>query len=541
MLPHTTDNASQQVSVEDDDGQQCGRGTRASASVASVLAAGADNYLNDDDDDRCRITTTMPPSPHLHSRQLLSANEYFSFNHPTSKSRTSISSNDAVFMTLSPSSPSHYFSSCSDEVEDSNHSPPPIIPHSNHRSHSAASPNANTPRIGGGGGGGADVGVGSERRRNNSAMETSLDKIDDYSYGAWWFLSSNSESFGNTPNRKQLHQPSPPPTPPPLPGIDENENRMNNMMLRAEDVTITTNATMSNYEEDMQSDGWMEQKISSTTASASATTNNTITGGPGAVLPMAAENDDQRKIMTFDPSCQPTHHSRNQPPPPTSHGMPMADKAKLNATLSIASPPQTQVMGEVYSVEKQRHRIQNNSRTLNNNDFSASFGAGSTLDGSDCTAGTYVPPPYNYQAATLPVSFSIGNNADEDDWDMAMAAKFDRRRYRLRRHHVASIEWTPPDSSYGAAIPACGWIPKRVRKSLEVVFFVLSVALLIFVLVKAGLELRSSGSSSSTTTTTSTSGSSEYSQNDDLANENAGNNAGNMNGNGRNNYRLVRT
>lgn len=531
MLPHTadTDNASQQVSVEDDDGQQCGRGTRAPTSVA-------DNNLNDDDDDRCRITTTMPPSPHLHSRQLLSANEYFSFNHPSSKSRTSISSNDAVFMTLSPSSPSHYFSSCSDEVEDSNHSPPPIIPHSNHRSHSAASPNANTPRIGGGGGG-ADVGVGSERRRNNSAMETSLDKIDDNSYGAWWFLSSNSESFGNTPNRKQLHQPSPPPTPPPLPGIDENENRMNNMMLRAEGVTITTNATMSNYEEDMQSDGWMEQKISSTTASTSATTNNTITGGPGAVLPMSAENDDQRKIMTFDASNQiPFHHH----PPPTPHGMPMADKAKLNATLSFASPPQTQVMGEVYTVQEQRHRIQNNSRTLNNNDFSASlFGAGSSLDGLDCSAGTYVPPPYNYQSSSLPVSFSIGNNADEDDWDMAMAAKYDRRRYRLRRHHVASIEWTPPDSSYGAAIPACGWIPKRIRKSLEVVFFVLSVALLIFVLVKAGLELRSSGSSSSSTS--SSSGSSEYSQNDDLANENAGNNAGNMNGNGRNNYRLVRT
>ena len=531
MLPHTTDNASQQVSVEDDDGQQCGRGTRASASVASVLAAGADNYLNDDDDDICRITTTMPPSPHLHSHQLLSANEYFNFNHPSSKSRTSISSNDAVFMTLSPSSPSHYFSSCSDEVEDSNHSPPPIIPHSNHRSHSAASPNANTPRMGDGGGG-ADVGVGCERRRNNSAMETSLDKIDDNSYGAWWFLSSNSESFGNTPNRKQLHQPSPPPTPPSLPGIDENENRMNNMMLRAEDVTITTNATMSNYEEDMRSDGWMEQKISSTTAS--ATTNNTITGGPGAVLP----NDDQRKIMTFDASCQPTHHSCNQPPPPTSHGMTMTDKAKRNATLSFASPPQTQVMREVYTVEEQRHRIQNNSRTLNNNDFSASFGASSTLDGLDCSAGTYVPPPYIYQASTLPVSFSICNNADEDDWDMAMAAKYDRRRYRLRRQHVASIEWTPPDSSYGAAIPACGWIPKRIRKSLEVVFFVLSVALLIFVLVKAGLELRSSGSS---TTTSSSIGSSEYSKNDDLENENADNNAGNMNGNGRNNYRLVRT
>ena len=27
----------------------------------------------------------------------------------------------------------------------------------------------------------------------------------------------------------------------------------------------------------------------------------------------------------------------------------------------------------------------------------------------------------------------------------------------------SSIEWTPRDSSYGAAVSACGWVPKRIR------------------------------------------------------------------------------
>lgn len=28
-------------------------------------------------------------------------------------------------------------------------------------------------------------------------------------------------------------------------------------------------------------------------------------------------------------------------------------------------------------------------------------------------------------------------------------------------------EWTPPDSSYGAAIPVAGWIPKNIRRTIE--------------------------------------------------------------------------
>jgi len=43
-------------------------------------------------------------------------------------------------------------------------------------------------------------------------------------------------------------------------------------------------------------------------------------------------------------------------------------------------------------------------------------------------------------------------------------------------------EWTPPDSSYGAAIPVAGWIPKHIRQLIEgtlISIGVLGVALLI--------------------------------------------------------------
>ncbi|KAL7537312.1 hypothetical protein ACHAWF_005726 [Thalassiosira exigua] len=56
------------------------------------------------------------------------------------------------------------------------------------------------------------------------------------------------------------------------------------------------------------------------------------------------------------------------------------------------------------------------------------------------------------------------------------------------------VEWTPQDSSYGAAFGCAGWVPKRIRKLFEVIFVVLIMALLIFVVVKTGIKLKSSGS-----------------------------------------------
>ncbi len=460
MLPQSTYNASEGNSDDDDenDGQQCDRGH----DQASIVSAGA--KLDDVEGDRGR--NAMPPSLHHHDS---SGNEYFNFDHLSrscKKRRTSISSNDAVFMSLSPSSPSHYFSSCS-EAEDFNSSSP-IIHHHHHSSNSrphqspsitteSSSPNAKTPRIGGSGG---DIGVDHESRRKNTAREILQEKIDDNSYAAsaWWFLSSNSDSFGYNPDKKPRQQP-PQQDLPPSPLLDINENGHRRIQLKAKDGSISTNTTMSNYEDDMRSDGWMDQ-----------ITYNT--DGPGvlakAVLPMS-NDDGQKKKMSSDGSS----------------GISMNNNAMHNAT----SLPQTP--GGYTSREPQFKR-QKESLALNSSVDKPLVGNDKkfSLNGLVMLAGTYVPPSYHGRSSMKPVEGG-GGFAEEDNWDMTMAADFDRKRKKS-----VSIEWTPPDSSYGAAVPACGWIPKRARKFLEVVFFVLSVALLIFVLVKAGLELRSSGSGS---------------------------------------------
>ena len=51
------------------------------------------------------------------------------------------------------------------------------------------------------------------------------------------------------------------------------------------------------------------------------------------------------------------------------------------------------------------------------------------------------------------------------------------------------IDWTPADSSYGAALSAFGCLPKKVRKLAEAVFVILAIATLVYVVIKIGAEI----------------------------------------------------
>lgn len=51
------------------------------------------------------------------------------------------------------------------------------------------------------------------------------------------------------------------------------------------------------------------------------------------------------------------------------------------------------------------------------------------------------------------------------------------------------IDWTPADSSYGAALSAFGCLPKQVRKWAEAVFVILAIATLVYVVMKIGAEI----------------------------------------------------
>ena len=50
-------------------------------------------------------------------------------------------------------------------------------------------------------------------------------------------------------------------------------------------------------------------------------------------------------------------------------------------------------------------------------------------------------------------------------------------------------EWTPPDSSYGAACPVCGCIPKRVRQMIEMTLIAAMVFFLIYLVVTTSMKI----------------------------------------------------
>ena len=69
-------------------------------------------------------------------------------------------------------------------------------------------------------------------------------------------------------------------------------------------------------------------------------------------------------------------------------------------------------------------------------------------------------------------------------------------RNKQQGQQDSSIEWTPRDSSYGAAVSACGWVPKRIRRLIEAVFVILTFAILVFIVIKIGQEISSHAHSS---------------------------------------------
>mmetsp|Transcript_11066 Transcript_11066/g.26581 ORF Transcript_11066/g.26581 Transcript_11066/m.26581 type:complete len:393 (-) Transcript_11066:481-1659(-) len=76
---------------------------------------------------------------------------------------------------------------------------------------------------------------------------------------------------------------------------------------------------------------------------------------------------------------------------------------------------------------------------------------------------------------------------DEDNVSVPIA--------RTKSNTVDSIgdfddsEWTPPDSSYGAACPVCGCIPKRVRQMVEMTLIAAMVFFLIYLLVTTSMKI----------------------------------------------------
>ena len=77
---------------------------------------------------------------------------------------------------------------------------------------------------------------------------------------------------------------------------------------------------------------------------------------------------------------------------------------------------------------------------------------------------------HNYSNTSAPILRSKSNSHDS-------IADFDES------------EWTPPDSSYGAACPVCGFIPKHVRQMIEMSMIAGMVFLLIYLLVTTSMKI----------------------------------------------------
>lgn len=50
-------------------------------------------------------------------------------------------------------------------------------------------------------------------------------------------------------------------------------------------------------------------------------------------------------------------------------------------------------------------------------------------------------------------------------------------------------EWTPPDSSYGAAIPVGGWIPKATRRLIEATIMIVLLLAFVYLVVTVAMRL----------------------------------------------------
>ena len=76
-------------------------------------------------------------------------------------------------------------------------------------------------------------------------------------------------------------------------------------------------------------------------------------------------------------------------------------------------------------------------------------------------------------------------------------------------------EWTPPDSSYGAAIPVAGWIPKPIRRTIEGTLIALGIVALVYMVVTTSMRISNERSNKSDANKTSVDsyGSDSYMQN----------------------------
>ena len=277
-------------------------------------------------------------------------------------------------------------------------------------------------------------------RSGSNALETPKDKDDAYS--AWWFLASISESYDTMQTNQSAFQNTE------EMGMQANNTTTNMDLPELNNQTNTTTSVGS----PMKYDG-IEVKPQSVDYPGKESMENLSKNIESVMYELPSWNASTSSSSNNVVSTQPQH-----------------------------SPPKRQQGGE-YTMKEQRRRkewLANDALggTLNYDEDVVSV---SNESGESSAAPYHFIPP---QQSSLPTTTNTTAQSNPD-WDMNIAR---------RQRSSDRIEWTPQDSSYGAAVPAFGWIPKRIRKLLEGIFLVVIMTFLIFVVVKTGINLKSSGS-----------------------------------------------
>ena len=282
------------------------------------------------------------------------------------------------------------------------------------------------------------------RNRSNCALETTNDRVDDDMLSAWWFLGSRSVDSAED-NKKEVE-----------PRIAPSD-----LKSEAQPVDDTRN---NNIKESTSSSNKRSISTRIIRSMSSEKTHSFRVKGAQSSSPINELEMSQRSS---------TSESNSQPKP-----------GIIKTMSSFLSNKQSQPKGGDYT----RKEMQKRREWL--------VGLGGTVNydqphGEDCESVTsYHSYPLQKENLQINASLSIREDPNKSpDWYPSILPK-QKRKFE---------DWTPQDSSYGAAVPVCGWIPKRIRKLIEIIFFLLLTALIIFLVVKIGIILTSEHKSSSGT------------------------------------------
>ncbi|KAL7464488.1 hypothetical protein ACHAXS_004828 [Conticribra weissflogii] len=313
------------------------------------------------------------------------------------------------------------------------------------------------------------------------AKPPTLDDSDSESLSQWWFLSSRSESLDNS--RQGLQLPQVNTSTQVSPGSGLTKARMS--PVNAGGIGKTTSNSQSSgsprpsntnpsavdstthqlesYFPPLNVD--QPTTVESSITSSLLSTESSLPIGPSA----SSTPKSVLKAPKYNHNQQIVRNTRNQNSqvriePSENHP---GHSRQFNATKSGS--------GGDYTLKEQKLRRKWLSRTALGGTIN--YDQNIAIDIS-CDSSTVAP--YRYIPDKL--------NSFNADWDTSMANE------ETARNPV--VEWTPQDSSYGAAFPAFGWIPKRIRKLIESVFYVVVMSLLLYAVVKTGILLNSGNKNS---------------------------------------------